>query len=118
MVGVLAIAMAPAILPWSGSSRSMWVLISDKWLHAFTFAFLALWYSGQYTRQSYGWIAGGLLLFGALIEFCQSLVTYRTAEAMDLMADGIGIAAGMMVALLGFGGWSLRTERWMQQKLG
>jgi VanZ family protein len=87
----------------------------DKWMHGITFAALAIWFSGQYARRSYGWLAIGLLIFGALIEACQSMVTYRTAETADLVADLLGIVAGMMIALTGVGGWSLQVENWLQR---
>lgn len=114
LLAVLAAAMAPAILPWSGRG-SHWSLLSDKWLHGITFTILAVWFSGQYARRSY-WLLGiGLLIFGALIELCQSFVIYRTAESADLMADTLGIAVGFGLALLGIGGWSLRLENWLQK---
>ncbi len=115
---VLATAMMPAVFPWSGDIGPGWLQLSDKWLHGITFAFLAVWYSGQFARRSYWSLAVGLLLFGALIEFCQSLVTYRTAESGDLVADILGIAVGLTLAFVGLGGWSLRAEDWMHRKFG
>jgi len=82
----------------------------DKWLHGVTFAFLAVWFSGQYSRKRYGGIGIGLFLFGIVIELCQRMVSYRTAELMDLAADTVGIAVGLIIALAGVGGWSLRIE--------
>jgi len=110
--------MMPAVFPWPEELGSQWLQLSDKWLHGITFAFLAVWYSGQFARRSYWWLALALLAFGALIEFCQSLVTYRTAETGDLIADMLGIGGGLILALIGLGGWSLRAEDWMQEKFG
>lgn len=118
LVGVLATAMMPAVFPWSGGFGAHWLQLSDKWLHGITFAFLAVWYSGQFARRSYWWLATGLLVFGTLIEFCQSLVTYRTAETGDLIADMLGIVVGLILAYIGLGGWSLRAEDWMQKRFG
>jgi VanZ family protein len=73
-----------------------------------------VWFSGQYARQSYWRIGVGLIAFGALIELIQSMVSYRTAEWMDMYADGVGITIGLIIALLGAGGWSLRMERWLE----
>ena len=114
LVIVLAAAMAPEFWPWMNRGGS--VLQADKWGHALTFALLAVWYSGQYSRRSYGWLIVGLLVFGAFIEICQSLVTYRTAETADFAADALGVFAGIMVAIAGLGGWSLRFERWLKQR--
>ena len=112
---VLLFALIPDIWPWGhGHGR---YFVSDKVLHGITFAFLALWYTGQYSRRAYWWLAAGLLAFGVLIEACQSLVAYRTAEWGDVWADSVGIAIGMTVALLLTGGWSLKIERWLAKRI-
>jgi len=113
LLSVLGVAMAPEMWPWSQNRGLDW-FPNDKWAHGFTFALLAIWYSGQYARRSYWWLALGLLIFGALIEACQSMVTYRTAETGDLIADALGIAVGISIGLIGVGGWSLRVESWLQ----
>ena len=110
-------ALAPDIWPWDDSGDSDW-FISDKWMHGITFAVLALWYTGQYARRAYIWLTLGLLCFGGLIEFCQLMVSYRTADWGDMVADTLGIAAGMSVALVATGGWSLRIEQWLQKRFG
>lgn len=114
---VLALALAPDIWPWTRGHGARW-LLNDKALHGLTFFALAAWYSGQYSRAAYPWLAAGLLFFGALIEVCQFMLAYRAAEWADLAADAAGIAAGMIVALLGLGGWSLKVEHWMQARFG
>ncbi|MGI9202573.1 MAG: VanZ family protein [Woeseiaceae bacterium] len=118
LLGVLAVAMMPALFPWPDKPGVRWLQLSDKWLHGITFAFLAVWYSGQFARRSYGWLAMALIAFGGLIEFCQSLVSYRTAETGDLIADVLGIGGGLIIAFIGAGGWSLRAEDWIQRKFG
>ena len=114
---VLVLALAPAVWPWGGRYGSLWA-IPDKWLHGLTFAGLALWYTGQYARHSYLWLALGLFSFGSLIELGQLMVAYRTAELGDVVADTLGIAAGMMIALVATGGWSLRVEQWLRRRIG
>ncbi len=89
--------------------------MSDKWMHGLTFALLATWYSGQYGRHSYWRLVIGLLAFGAFIEICQSLLPYRSAEMADFIADVLGIFTGIMIALAGFEGWSLRFENWLNR---
>ena len=86
---------------------------ADKWLHAITFMLLTVWFSGQYSRRNYWRIAAGMLAFGAFIEICQRMLTYRSAEPMDFAADGIGVVAGLLIAWAGAGGWSLRVEQWI-----
>lgn len=109
---VLAFALTPAM--WFRlDMRDMAVMASDKWLHGLTFAFLTVWFSGQYSRRSYWRVAVGMLAFGGMIEVCQQMLSYRNAESMDLLADAIGILAGILIAVAGAGGWSLRLEEWL-----
>ena len=81
-------------------------------------AVLALWFSGQYAREAYWKLALGLLAFGALIEVCQRMISYRTAEWNDLLADLLGIVVGVLIASLGAGGWSVRIEKQLQNRIG
>ena len=113
---VLGFALAPEVWPWSGQLGTDW-FPSDKWMHGLTFAGLAVWNSGQYARRSNWRFVLGLLVFGVLIEACQSLVTYRTAETADLVADVLGIGAGILMALTGAGGWGLKLESWLDNRI-
>jgi VanZ family protein len=117
LVFVLVFALLPAIWFWPKSSPGL-LKLPDKFLHGLTFTVLAVWFSGQYARQAYWKLALGLLLFGAMIEACQYLVPYRSAETGDMIADITGITIGLIIALLGAGGWSLRAEFWLQEKFG
>ena len=117
----LAIVFAATVIPpnwlWPDDPASR-LHVSDKWLHGVTFAFLAVWFSGQYTRRAYWRIAVGLMAFGLLIEVCQAAIKYRSAESLDLLANLIGLVAGLVLALAGAGGWSLRLEEWVRSKIG
>jgi VanZ family protein len=117
LASVLVLALLPAIWFWPGGSAGL-VKLPDKFLHGLTFLVLAVWFSGQYARQAYWKLALGLLLFGAMIEACQYLLPYRSAEKGDMFADVAGITIGLTIALLGAGGWSLRVEAWLQEKIG
>jgi len=117
LLAVLAIALSPDILArFLGEGPGTPHL--DKWLHGLTFVLLALWFSGQYARESYGWIVLGLAAYGGIIELGQSMIPYRTAECGDLAADCAGILAGMMIALAGAGGWGQRLEPWLERRFG
>ena len=113
VVSVLLATLAP--LHWlfddDGGSLS-WLPFADKWMHAATFAFLMLWFSGLFQKHRYGRIAAALLLFGVLVELCQLQVSYRTAEWNDMLANTAGIIVGLAVAVAGLGGWGLRIEDW------
>jgi VanZ family protein len=69
----------------------------DKLNHLAAFASLAavafLGRVGVWVR-----IALALLAYGALIEVLQSFTATRSAEWGDLLADGVGIASGLLLA--------------------
>ena len=49
----------------------------------------------------WGWarwraVAAALVAYGVLIEWVQSFIPSRTAELDDLLADGVGIALGLL----------------------
>lgn len=115
LIVALAVSMMPEIPLWPDNPLDSFEF-SDKALHILAFLSLAVWFSGQYARRSYWRFAIGLLAFGAFIELLQGMTTYRAAEWLDLYADGVGIALGLLVALLGAGGWSLRFEQWMASR--
>lgn len=112
LLAVSLAMMTPTIWLWPFVTRSDFVLM-DKWLHLLTFLMLTVWFAGQYGRRSYWRLLVGLTAFGGLIELGQGLLAYRTAEWQDLFADMLGIGAGLVVALAGAGGWSLRFEEWL-----
>ena len=112
---LLALVLVASLMPmfWIFPDRGdfvTWFVHVDKWLHGIAFVFLAVWFAGQYRRRSYWRIAVGLLAFGVLIEACQRMVTYRSADWLDIAADAAGIAVGIAIALAGLGGWSLWLE--------
>jgi VanZ family protein len=117
LIAILLLALLPGLWFWPLGPKSA-LKLSDKLLHAITFAILALWFSGQYARGGYWKFATGLLLYGALIEACQYFVPYRRAEAGDMLADVAGIVCGLILAFAGAGGWSIRFEKWLQEKIG
>lgn len=112
---MLVVVFLGALLPvWLMPDMNVRSVIAfDKWLHGFAFLVLGIWFSGQYSPHAYWRIVIGLLAFGGLIEVCQYLTVHRTAEFEDLYADAAGLAAGLVIALAGAGGWSLKVERWL-----
>ena len=117
LVVVLLSALMPVFWFWDNRAGGIrWLENVDKWLHAVTFLILALWFCGMVRRQRYALMALGLFAFGGLIEGCQYLVGYRTADATDLAANAIGLVIGLSIGLIGVGGWCQRLEkRWLQE---
>lgn len=114
---VLASTLMPVMWFWPDRRGLLtWFIGVDKWLHGITFVCLALWFTGQYRQESYWRIGVGLIAFGMLIEACQRLVTYRSADWFDIVANTIGIVTGLLIAMTGPGGWSLRVEAWLDRR--
>ncbi|MGQ3054171.1 MAG: VanZ family protein [Roseateles sp.] len=72
----------------------------DKSNHALAFAalaFAAVWALWPRPRQ---WpaLAAALLVYGGAIELAQSFVPSRSADWLDLLANGLGIAVGLAAA--------------------
>ncbi|MGB5344941.1 MAG: VanZ family protein [Woeseia sp.] len=119
LFAVFLCALLPAI--WFRASGALRMLLEfDKVAHGAAFALLAVWFSGQYAPRAWWRIALGLSAFGMLIELCQRMTTYRSAEWFDLYADIAGIVIGLLLAWAGAGGWSLRFEQWIaaRQRVG
>ena len=68
----------------------------DKLLHASTFTCLMGWWGNVYRpRRARGWAALGCLAFGVFVEFAQWLDPPRDADALDVLADGVGIVIAL-----------------------
>ena len=111
LVLVLAATMMPAVWFWDDKVKMLSMFRGvDKWSHGITFMVLSLWFAGLYQKRSYWKIGLGLLAFGLVIEACQRLVSYRTADWLDVSADAAGIIIGLVIGAVGVGGWCLRAE--------
>jgi VanZ family protein len=108
---VLAATLMPAVWFWDDRFKALsWFESIDKWFHGITFLALSIWFTGLYNKSAYWRIGLGLLAFGLVIEACQRMVTYRTADWMDVGADAAGIILGLVIGAAGIGGWCLRAE--------
>jgi VanZ family protein len=111
---VLAATLMPAVWFWDDRFKALsWFESIDKWFHGITFLALSIWFTGLYKKSAYWRIGLGLLAFGLVIEACQRMVTYRTADWMDVGADAAGIILGLVIGAAGIGGWCLRAEEFL-----
>lgn len=70
----------------------------DKLLHAISFCCLMGWWGNVYqARHARGWAALGCLAFGIFIECVQWLNPPRDADALDVLADGIGVLFALLL---------------------
>jgi glycopeptide antibiotics resistance protein len=96
------------------------IVSSDKLFHALVFAFLVFQFTIGFSKQNsicrlkYGaWkiaLAFGIV-YGAIIELIQgTIVTYRTMDIMDLVANVAGCFIGALVFFLLFGKESKKNK--------
>lgn len=73
----------------------------DKANHSIAFAALTFTACLAFPKpwRSVWIVVLGMLAFGAAIEVVQAFVPGRSCEWQDLLADGVGIAAGVLIAL-------------------
>jgi VanZ family protein len=90
--------------------------VSDKVEHAVAYMLLTLWFTGVYPRSSYWRIGLGMFLLGVAIEIAQGAMPFgRQADIRDVVANTIGIVAGLVLAWIGIGGWAQRIEAWARK---
>ncbi|TWG89124.1 VanZ family protein [Cupriavidus gilardii J11] len=86
LAAVLTLALLPPATPMPTTG---W----DKSNHLLAFATLLV--LGRQAYPTRAWtLAAGLLAYGGLIEWLQSLTPYRYADWSDLLADAVGMAVG------------------------
>ncbi|EYS92809.1 hypothetical protein CF68_29125 [Cupriavidus sp. SK-4] len=84
---VLALSLMPPTQPLPTTG---W----DKGNHMLAFAVLGV--LGRRAYSGRGWaVLLGLVAYGGLIELLQGQTVYREADWLDLLADSVGLAAGM-----------------------
>jgi VanZ family protein len=89
----------------------------DKVEHLAAYVLLALWFTGLVARGRYWVVGAGLLALGLLIEVLQWRMNLgRSAEVLDMLANALGVGAGISIALIATGGWAPRLESWMGWK--
>lgn len=76
----------------------------DKIEHFVAYLVLGTWFAGILAPR-YGRVFFGLLAFGIFIEIVQAVSGWRDGEIGDVVADGLGVAAGIGLAYLGAMDW-------------
>lgn len=71
----------------------------DKVGHLAAYAALMLWFAQIYSHVTRRLtLAGALVALGIALEFAQLFTATRTFEIADMLADGVGVAIGWLVA--------------------
>jgi VanZ family protein len=91
----------------------------DKVEHVLGYAGLTTWFTGIYPRSRYLVVAMALFGMGIAIEWLQGEMNLgRARDYHDVIANVVGISAGISLALLWLGGWAQRLEDWMRERSG
>lgn len=86
----------------------------DKVEHFAAYLGLSLWFTGLYARGRYWIVVVALVAFGLAIEFAQDAMQLgRSAEALDMVANVLGVMLGLVIALRWSGEWARRFEAWL-----
>jgi VanZ family protein len=84
----------------------------DKFGHLIAYLSLMLWFSNIYPggtqRRS---LSMAFFAMGAILEFIQGLSGYRTFQYTDMVANGVGILLGWLLAKTWFGTFLLKLDR-------
>ncbi|WP_323675375.1 VanZ family protein [Halorubellus sp. PRR65] len=100
VVAALAtVVLVASLVPGGGRALAspFGVVRGDKWLHAVGYAVLA----GAVTYADGRAVVGVLaaVAYGALVELLQLGVPYRSASALDAVANGVGAVVGALAVV-------------------
>lgn len=85
----------------------------DKYGHSLAYCTLAVWFMGFHAREQRWKVALWLLALGAALELAQQWMGLgRTGDPVDMVANGIGVAIGLLFSTV-TGAWPRRVERWL-----
>jgi len=73
----------------------------DKIYHLLTYSVLMLWFAQLHPRPRYGWLAGGFIALGIVLEIAQSQTGYRAGEVLDAVANSLGVLLSWGLAVKG-----------------
>ena len=113
-VAALGLVLLAALMPLK--SEPPWPPRWDKTLHGLSFMLLMIVCSGPCTKSARIPILVFLFLCGLMIELIQIPLPGRREEWGDLLADCIGLAAGLLVLRFVLGDWCLRLEQLLRRQ--
>jgi VanZ family protein len=113
----VAIALAIAVASLMPGRNLPNLNVSDKLQHFMAFTMLGFWFGSIVVRRDLPWLVIALLIFGCLIELAQEAMPFgRHAEWGDVIADGVGVLSGLLVAMTPLGRWAIWIETGLRGK--
>jgi VanZ family protein len=90
----------------------------DKWEHLSAYTLLSS-YLGQLLPRfrTHCWAALGLAVMGGLLEYLQSLTSYRSLDMADFFANTLGVMIGLLICRSWLGGVIQRLDQWLSKRL-
>jgi VanZ family protein len=86
----------------------------DKFNHLIAYVGLTAWFTALVHRRRYLWVVAGLTVFGLGVEAAQATMGLgRSGEWRDLIANSLGIVAGLAIAYSSRESWLARFEGWL-----
>ncbi len=86
----------------------------DKLQHFGAYCFMALWFGGLFAREHFWKIGLALAALGLSMELLQFGMHHgRQGDPLDMLANLLGIACGLVVAWRLMAGWAPRLEAWL-----
>jgi len=86
---------------------------SDKLMHALAYAVAMIWFGLCFNRNKLPIIGAGLVLLGITLEFIQGQTGYRTMSLYDIIANCVGVFAGLLLSFSPFS----RALQFIEQRL-
>ena len=69
----------------------------DKLGHVLAYMGVMTWFAQLYQRRVHVWWGLGFIALGIALEYVQGWTGYRDFEYFDMLADGVGVAAGWLL---------------------
>lgn len=114
LLGVLLVLATLYVCLRPAGTDPPWFPNVDKLQHFTAYLVLTAWFGALLDRSRYWPLAAAMLALGGVIEVAQGAMALgRTADLTDVLANALGVAAGLGISLAGRESWLLRIERWL-----
>ena len=91
---------------------------NDKIGHFIAYALLSTWFSLLVEQRKSLWqILFGLIAYGLLLEFLQSLTSYRSGDLADAVANSLGVMTGLAFYFSPLRRILRKVDRWLLARI-